>query len=134
MSEFAPLRSVLYMPSSNERALEKAKTIACDALILDLEDAVAPDAKPAAWEAAAAAAASGDLGVRGDGVLEVEDERVGGQRPRLLERAGVGRRHVEDRAPGPQAVCGAHSAYASASPGSRAASCRASSSTTVHCL
>lgn len=64
MSEFTPLRSVLYMPSSNERALEKAKSIACDALILDLEDAVAPDAKPAAREAAAAAAASGDYGRR----------------------------------------------------------------------
>ena len=45
-------------PASNERALEKAKTIPCDALILDLEDAVAPDAKPAAREAACAAAAS----------------------------------------------------------------------------
>lgn len=64
MSEFTPLRSVLYMPSSNERALEKARTIACDGLILDLEDAVAPDAKPAAREAAAAAAASGDYGRR----------------------------------------------------------------------
>jgi citrate lyase subunit beta/citryl-CoA lyase len=64
MSEFTPLRSVLYMPSSNERALEKAKDIVCDALILDLEDAVAPDAKPAAREAAAAAAASGDYGRR----------------------------------------------------------------------
>lgn len=64
MTEYTPLRSVLYMPSSNERALEKAKNIACDALILDLEDAVAPDAKPAAREAAAAAAASGDYGRR----------------------------------------------------------------------
>jgi citrate lyase subunit beta/citryl-CoA lyase len=63
-SVFTPLRSVLYMPSSNERALEKAKTIACDGLILDLEDAVAPDAKPAAREAAAAAAASGEYGRR----------------------------------------------------------------------
>ena len=61
---FTPLRSVLYMPSSNERALEKAKSIACDALILDLEDAVAPDAKPAAREAAATAASSGDYGRR----------------------------------------------------------------------
>ena len=50
------------MPSSNARALEKAKTLACDALILDLEDAVAPDAKAEAREAAcAAAAASGDV-------------------------------------------------------------------------
>ena len=64
MSEFTPLRSVLYMPSSNERALEKAKSLPCDALILDLEDAVAPDAKPAARKAAAAAAASGDYGRR----------------------------------------------------------------------
>jgi citrate lyase subunit beta / citryl-CoA lyase len=64
MSEFTPLRSVLYMPSSNERALEKARTIACDGLILDLEDAVAPEAKPAARDAAAAAAASGDYGRR----------------------------------------------------------------------
>ena len=40
-----PLRSVLYMPGSNRRALEKARTLAADGLILDLEDAVAPDAK-----------------------------------------------------------------------------------------
>lgn len=64
MSDFTPLRSVLYMPSSNERALEKAKSIACDGLILDLEDAVAPDAKPTARESAAAAAASGEYGRR----------------------------------------------------------------------
>jgi citrate lyase subunit beta/citryl-CoA lyase len=60
----SPLRSVLYMPSSNERALEKAKGIPCDGLILDLEDAVAPDAKPAARDAACAAAASGEYGRR----------------------------------------------------------------------
>jgi citrate lyase subunit beta/citryl-CoA lyase len=63
-TEFRARRSVLYMPSSNERALEKAKSIPCDGLILDLEDAVAPDAKPAAREAAAAAAASGEYGRR----------------------------------------------------------------------
>jgi citrate lyase subunit beta/citryl-CoA lyase len=61
---FRPRRSVLYMPSSNERALEKAKTIPCDGLILDLEDAVAPDTKPAAREAACAAAQSGEYGGR----------------------------------------------------------------------
>ncbi len=61
---FRPRRSVLYMPSSNERALEKAKTIAADALILDLEDAVAPDAKEAARGNACAAAASGEYGRR----------------------------------------------------------------------
>lgn len=64
MSDFTPLRSVLYMPSSNERALEKAKTIAADGIIFDLEDAVAPDAKPSAREAACAAVASGEYGER----------------------------------------------------------------------
>jgi citrate lyase subunit beta/citryl-CoA lyase len=61
---FRPRRSVLYMPSSNERALEKAKSIACDGLILDLEDAVAPDAKASARESACAAASSGEYGRR----------------------------------------------------------------------
>ena len=61
---FRPRRSVLYMPSSNERALEKAKSILCDGLILDLEDAVAPDAKVAARDAACAAVASGEYGRR----------------------------------------------------------------------
>lgn len=61
---YRPRRSVLYMPSSNERALEKAKTLPVDALILDLEDAVAVDAKDLARENACAAAASGDYGRR----------------------------------------------------------------------
>jgi citrate lyase subunit beta/citryl-CoA lyase len=52
------LRSALYMPSSNTRALEKAKAIPADALIFDLEDAVAPDAKELARAQACAAAAS----------------------------------------------------------------------------
>jgi len=52
------------MPAANARALEKAKTIPTDALIFDLEDAVAPDAKEAAREQAVAAAASGDCGNR----------------------------------------------------------------------
>jgi citrate lyase subunit beta/citryl-CoA lyase len=64
MSDLRPRRSVLYMPSSNERALEKAKSIACDALILDLEDAVAPDAKQQARANAVAAAGSGEYGRR----------------------------------------------------------------------
>ena len=63
-SAYRPRRSVLYMPSSNERALEKAKTLPVDALILDLEDAVAPDAKDAARENACAAARSGEYGRR----------------------------------------------------------------------
>jgi citrate lyase subunit beta / citryl-CoA lyase len=64
VTQFRPRRSVLYLPASNDRALEKAKAIPCDALILDLEDAVAPDAKPAARDAACAAAVSGDYGHR----------------------------------------------------------------------
>lgn len=59
-----PRRSVLYMPAANERALEKAKTIPCDAIIFDLEDAVAPDAKDAARANAVAAVNSGEYGHR----------------------------------------------------------------------
>ena len=43
-----PRRSVLYMPGSNPRALEKARSLPADGLIFDLEDAVAPDAKSSA--------------------------------------------------------------------------------------
>ncbi len=57
-------RSVLYMPAANERALEKAKSLPTDALIFDLEDAVAPDAKEAARANAVAAAGSGEYGHR----------------------------------------------------------------------
>ncbi|UKY55015.1 CoA ester lyase [Streptomyces inhibens] len=52
------------MPGANERALEKAKSLPADALILDLEDAVAPDAKADARKRVAAAAASGEYGHR----------------------------------------------------------------------
>ncbi len=58
------LRSVLYMPAANERALEKAKTLDADAIIFDLEDAVALDAKADARIRAAAAASSGEYGRR----------------------------------------------------------------------
>ena len=61
---YRPRRSVLYMPSSNERALEKAKTLPVDGLILDLEDAVAPDHKTTARDNACAAARSGEYGQR----------------------------------------------------------------------
>lgn len=54
-----PRRSVLYMPGSNARALEKAKALPADGLILDFEDAVSPDAKPEARATVAAALASG---------------------------------------------------------------------------
>jgi citrate lyase subunit beta/citryl-CoA lyase len=62
--DLRPRRSVLYMPAANERALEKAKTIAADAIIFDLEDAVAPDAKPDARDRAVAAVQSGEYGNR----------------------------------------------------------------------
>jgi citrate lyase subunit beta/citryl-CoA lyase len=52
------------MPGSNERALEKAKTIAADALIFDLEDAVAPDAKPLARDQVCATVKNGGYGGR----------------------------------------------------------------------
>jgi len=59
-----PRRSVLYMPGANERALEKARTIAADSLILDLEDSVAPDAKAEARAMVAAAVSSRGYGRR----------------------------------------------------------------------
>ena len=62
--QLRPRRSVLYMPAANERALEKAKTLPADAIIFDLEDAVAPDAKDTARDQAVAAATSGAYGGR----------------------------------------------------------------------
>jgi citrate lyase subunit beta/citryl-CoA lyase len=59
-----PRRSVLYMPGSNARALEKAKTLPVDGVILDLEDAVAPDAKAAAREQVVATVKAGGFGAR----------------------------------------------------------------------
>lgn len=59
-----PRRSVLYMPGANERALEKAKGIDADALILDLEDSVAPDAKETGRANVCAAVQSGEYGHR----------------------------------------------------------------------
>ncbi len=59
-----PRRTVLYLPGSNARALEKARSLATDALILDLEDAVAPDAKSTAREQVAAAVTAGGFGHR----------------------------------------------------------------------
>lgn len=59
-----PRRSVLYMPGANERALEKAKSLPADALILDLEDSVAPDAKQEARKRVAAAVTGGGYGHR----------------------------------------------------------------------
>ncbi len=59
-----PRRSVLYMPGSNPRALEKGRTLAADGLILDLEDAVAPDAKATARDVVISALRAGGYGRR----------------------------------------------------------------------
>ncbi|POR45755.1 HpcH/HpaI aldolase/citrate lyase family protein [Bosea psychrotolerans] len=64
MTTIRPRRSVLYMPGSNARALEKAREIAADTLILDLEDAVAPDAKETARAQVCAAVKAGGYGRR----------------------------------------------------------------------
>jgi len=59
-----PLRSVLYIPASNERALDKARGLPTDAIIFDLEDAVAPDAKAAARDTLKQALQQGGYGKR----------------------------------------------------------------------
>ncbi|WCM25569.1 CoA ester lyase [Sphingomonas sp. QA11] len=59
-----PCRSALFMPASNARAIEKARTLDCDVVILDLEDSVAPDLKAAARDQAIVAAAAGGFGDR----------------------------------------------------------------------
>src|SRR6204780_745103 len=59
-----PRRSVLYMPGSNARALEKARELPADGLILDLEDAVAPEAKAQGREAIAKGRQQGGFGDR----------------------------------------------------------------------
>ena len=59
-----PRRSALYMPASNPKAVEKARSLACDVVILDLEDAVAPETKVEARAAAVAAVRAGGFGSR----------------------------------------------------------------------
>src|SRR6185437_14523990 len=59
-----PRRSVLYMPGSNARAIEKARTLPADGVILDLEDAVAPDAKETARKQVTEAVKAGGFGQR----------------------------------------------------------------------
>ncbi|MCW8902442.1 HpcH/HpaI aldolase/citrate lyase family protein [Sedimenticola sp.] len=61
---YSPLRSVLYAPGANSRALDKARSLPVDGLILDLEDAVAPAAKAAARDAVVAALSEGGFGYR----------------------------------------------------------------------
>lgn len=62
--DLRPRRSVLYLPANRESAVAKARTLAADCVILDLEDAVQPEAKDAARAAAVAAAQAGGWGSR----------------------------------------------------------------------
>ncbi|MEZ6023387.1 MAG: CoA ester lyase [Hyphomonadaceae bacterium] len=64
MTQARPRRTCLYMPGANAKALEKAKTLAADVLLLDLEDSVAPDAKEDARAQVAAAVKAGGYGKR----------------------------------------------------------------------
>ncbi len=60
----SPQRSVIYLPASNARAIDKVRTLACDAVILDLEDSVAPEAKASARAQLAQALTDGGFGRR----------------------------------------------------------------------
>lgn len=62
--QMRPRRSALYLPASNQKALAKARTLPTDVVILDLEDAVAPEAKEGARDAATAAIGEGGFGNR----------------------------------------------------------------------
>ena len=94
-----PRRSVLYMPGLNERALEKAKTLPADALILDLEDSVAPEGKVAARDNVCAAVKGGGYGRR-ELVIRVNAIETAWGMDDLRAAASVGAR----RHPGAQGV------------------------------
>ncbi len=64
MTQDRPRRSALYLPASNAKAIAKARTLPCDVVILDLEDAVAPEMKAEARAAAVAAVREGGFGQR----------------------------------------------------------------------
>jgi len=63
-TQIRPRRSALYMPGSNPRALEKARSLDCDVVIMDLEDAVSPEKKAEARDTIAAALGTGGYGDR----------------------------------------------------------------------
>jgi (3S)-malyl-CoA thioesterase len=85
-----PYRSVLYIPGSKERALEKARTLPTDAIIFDLEDAVSPDAKAEARETLAAALKSGGFGKRAKIVrINALTSEWGNEDVRVLRDAGA---------------------------------------------
>jgi len=84
-----PRRSMLYMPGANARALEKAKTLPADSLILDLEDAVAPDAKETARQQVIAAVKGGGYGQR-ELVIRMNSLDTGWGHEDVLALANVG--------------------------------------------
>jgi citrate lyase beta subunit len=84
------VRSVLYLPASNARAVEKARTLDCDVAILDLEDAVAPEAKLEARAAAVAAVRAGGFGPRLGVRINALDTEWGGDDLDALAEAGAG--------------------------------------------
>ncbi|MRU15171.1 CoA ester lyase [Roseovarius sp. A21] len=85
-----PYRSVLYIPGSKERALEKAQTLSTDAIIFDLEDAVAPDAKAEARETLAKALKAGGFGKRAKVVrINALTTEWGNEDVRVLKDAGA---------------------------------------------
>ncbi|MDO9608654.1 MAG: CoA ester lyase [Brevundimonas sp.] len=84
------VRSVLYLPASNARAVEKARTLDCDVAILDLEDAVAPEAKAEARAAAVAAVRAGGFGPRLGVRINALDTDWGEDDLNALADAGAG--------------------------------------------
>jgi len=83
-------RSVLYLPASNARAIEKARTLPCDAVVLDLEDAVAPEAKAEARAAAVEAVRSRGFGPRVGVRINGLDTEWGGDDLDALAQTDIG--------------------------------------------
>jgi len=89
MSSIRPLRSILFMPGNNARAIDKARGLDCDGVILDLEDAVAPDGKADARATACAAVAEGGFGHRRVAIrINALDTPQGVEDLRHVARAG----------------------------------------------
>ncbi|WP_407494750.1 HpcH/HpaI aldolase/citrate lyase family protein [Pseudooceanicola sp. MF1-13] len=87
---YRPYRSVLYIPGSKERALDKARGLACDAIIFDLEDAVTPDAKGEARETLKKALQDGGYGNRAK-IIRINglDTEWGADDVKVLKDAGA---------------------------------------------
>ena len=105
---FRPRRSALYLPASNPRAIEKARTLPCDVVILDLEDAVAPEAKAGArrrrWRPQAAGFGGRELVIR----INALDSEWGADDLAALAarsaRCGAGAQGVERGRPRPRSA------------------------------